>query len=164
MSGDIRALYAFICDTTRACPDLMALLDGTSPVRRMQMGVEAPWRNVLTYGKATRMRLTPGTRRPIYRLTWIFEPWIRGEVELATAGDLILADIEQQLMRIFEYAEPRPETCEDIRVYECGFDGFSTEPEFVHEMQAWNQQHRFYANVLVPTCRPVPEWCGPPCP
>lgn len=162
----IRSLYAFICDTVQDCPVIMEHLDPIYPLRRMQWGTEREpgWTNVLTYGKAIRRRMDPDTTRPIYTFTVQFAPWIRGEAEALTMGDLILADIEDALIRIFQHEQPKPETCDEFILLRSMYDDFSTEPIFDDTKQAWTQVHRFRFDIVVPTCRPVLENCSTPCP
>lgn len=160
----IRALYAHLCDTMNACPPLMSLLDPARPIRRMEWGVEEPWQDVLTYGRATRRRHVPGSRRPIYTITVEFAPWIRGEAAASTMGDLILADIEELLVKMFDDEQPKPDTCDEFIMLESMFDDFSTPAEFIDERQAWTQIHRFRFDIIVPSCRPVAENCFGICP
>lgn len=163
-SSAVRSLYAHLCDTIQGCEPIMEYLDVARGVRRMQMGIEEPWRNLLTYGRATRRRLEPETRNPIYSITVTLEPWIRGEPEAATAGDLILADIDHLLMALFDLQTVPSQTCSTLLVLRSTFDDFQTEPEFDTAKQAWHQAHRFRFDVVVPTCRPKAESCVPPCP
>ena len=154
-----RALLAHICDVVDSCTPLRAMFDVDSGVRRMEWGLEKPWQNVLTYGRATRRRRDPGERRPIYAVTVEFAPWIRGEAAASTMGDLILADIEEYLMRIFDLERHGPDTCDEFILLESMFDDFSTPPDFDDTKQAWTQVHRFRFDIVVSNCKPPAENC-----
>jgi hypothetical protein len=140
------------------CDELADILDSADGVRRIQRGLEAPWENVICYGKAIRTRPFAQSQ-PIWRVSVLFVPWIRGEASLQTSGDLILADIEAILIRMWNPHHPadvlRPD-CQDgtFRLMDTRFE-FSTEPEFQTPVQAWTQQHRIAYDIVVPTCRAV---------
>lgn len=163
MSTSIRALYGHLCDVLGGCATLTDLLDAENGIRRMDGIPEDEFRNVLTYGRATRRRFD--TRMPgTYSFTVTFTPYMRGEEEAQTAGDFLLADVEEILMQIFDIEQHKP-ACylpsSDFVLMRSQFDDFSSEPAFDRGTQAWTQSHRFRFDVVVPTCSPVTAaWCG----
>jgi hypothetical protein len=164
IGGSTRALLAHLCDTIRACPLIMEHLDPVHGIRRMQWGLEEPWQNVLTYGRVLYRRRDPFARRPIYVVSVSFAPWIRGEAAATTMGDLILADIADALIYLFDQNRPVPDTCDDFILLDSMFDDFSTEAAFDDTKQAWTQIHRFRFDVIVPSCVAPAENCFGTCP
>ncbi len=166
-----RHLLTWISRTLTDCPPLMANVDGSRGLRRVDKAEVDHFQKCLTFGRLTRGPVPGRSTRAMWVCTVTFAPYVRPDTDAdgnLLSGDLVLEDVEDWVLRALVVRESggiAGQTCYEARrtlvVLDAQFDGDTIEPNFDEDLEAWTKQFRIRFVVSIASCHPVLEWCGP---
>lgn len=159
-------LFAWIYDRLNNCLPFRALLDSEEGVRRMDRAEKARYQRIVAFGRLVRSGIPGRDRLPIQRQSVLFSLWVRPETP--TAGDLMLEELEDWILRIFVWrnrAVLEQQDCPDGDLGMAVMDAIGpiaeTEPGHDNASMAWTKAFRIQFLVNIATCLIPASWCGP---
>lgn len=164
-----RGLYAWIFDRLDTCLPFRALLDTEEGIRRMDRAEIARYQRMVAFGRLVRSHVPGRERQPLQYQSVKFSLWVRPESP--DAGDLMLEDLEDWILKIFVWrnrAVPGQGDCPTgdlglIPMDAMHVPGSETEPEHKEAPESWTKSFRIRFLVNIATCLPVADRCDP-CP
>ena len=152
------AFYAYVIDCFEACPELLALLDATDGIRRMDAPAEQDFDACLCLSNLLTTPIVGHTTEAVVEAYLTFTPYVRLDSSALRSGDLLCGDILFWVNRLFGCNRIKQACCppepSEVLILASWFDGDAFEANVWEPLQAWRKAKRYRFYVAYQCCRP----------